>query len=148
MEKYTTSSSDSNNYETHKDICMKAPSFMRYTLFLTATLITFLILITSPQSFAQEALSQPRVRLIYFLPKDRPPRPERKIALQELILDTQEAFADQMEAHGFSRKTFILETDRHGKPVVHHVNGKFNHAYYTKDTSDKVVRTDARAAVE
>ena len=114
-------------------------TFMKYILFRVVTLITFLILITLPNSFAQDGLFQSRVRLIYFLPKDRPPRPERKIALRELILDTQEAFADQMEAHGFSRKTFILETNRHRKPVVHHVNGKFNHAYYTKDMSYKVL---------
>ena len=105
---------------------------MRYTLFRIVTLSIVLILITLSQSFAQEVLFQPRVRLIYFLPKDRPALPERKVALQKLILDTQKDFADLMEGHGFGRKTFTLETNRQGKPMVHYVNGKFSDAHYIK----------------
>ena len=112
---------------------------MKTKLYFIITLFAFFALAALPNSFAQVDLSQPRIRLIYFLPKDRPTRPERKVALQKLILDTQAAFAYQMEVHGFGRKTFTLEIDKEGKPVVHHVNGKFNDAHYTKDVSDKVL---------
>lgn len=39
--------------------------------------------------------------------------------------DIQQFYADQMEFHGFGRKTFKLETDTDGKVVVHHMNGRF-----------------------
>ena len=113
---------------------------MKTKLYFVITLLAFFALIILPKGFAQEPLLQPRVRLIYFLPKDRSDRPERKVALQELIVDTQEAFAYQMEGYGFGRKTFALETNKEGKPVVHHVNGKFNEAHYAKGVSAKVLR--------
>ena len=37
-----------------------------------------------------------------------------------------------MEHHGFGRKTFNIETDANGTPVVHRLNGKFNENYYNK----------------
>ena len=94
---------------------------------LTLVTLTFL-----PNSFAQGAAPENMVRLVYFLPSDRPARPERVTALRELIRDTQEYFADQMEHHGFGRKTFNIETDANGTPVVHRMNGKFNENYYNK----------------
>ncbi len=70
------------------------------------------------------------VRMIYFLPSDRQPQPDIDTKMDALIKDTQQFFANQMENHGFGRKTFRIETDATGKAVVHHVNGKFNDAYY------------------
>ena len=104
---------------------------MKTKLYFLIILCAFFLLIVLPKSFAQEVLP-PRVRLIYFLPKDRPVRPERKVALQKLILDTQKDFADLMERYGFGRKTFTLESDRQGTPRVHYVNGKFSDAHYIK----------------
>ena len=98
----------------------------------TPTLLIFLTLVFLPNAFAQGVLFQPRVSLIYFLPKDRPARPDRITALQKLIQDTQAFFADEMERHGYGRKTFTLETDRKGEPVVHQIHGKFNDAHYRR----------------
>ena len=81
------------------------------------------------------------VRLVYFLPNDRPNRPDRIPALRQLIKDTQQFFADQMQSHGFGRKTFAVETDKNGEPVVHHINGKFDENYYNKN--DRKVPEDA-----
>ena len=44
--------------------------------------------------------------------------------------DIKQFYADQMEAHGFGKKTFRIETDDAGNVVVHHVNGKSDDAYY------------------
>ena len=86
-----------------------------------------------------QTLRQPeRVRLFYFLPSDRPVRPDRVTAFLQLVKDTQQFYADEMERHGFSRKTFRVETDKDGEPVVHHIDGNFEDAYYHKKTSDKV----------
>ena len=79
------------------------------------------------------------VRLVYLLPNDRVVRPERVAALRQLIKDTQQYFADHMEQHGFGRKTFTVETDKDGEPVVHHIDGKFpEEHYYQRGTGHKV----------
>ena len=73
------------------------------------------------------------VRFVYFRPSDRPARLERVSALRQLIKDAQQFFADEMQSHGFGRKTFSVETDKDGEPVVHRINGKFDENYYNKN---------------
>ncbi len=68
---------------------------------------------------------QPMVRLIYFFPRDRQPQPDINAKIDELIKDTQKLYADEMERHGFGRKTFRFETDSHGNAIVYHVKGRF-----------------------
>ena len=70
------------------------------------------------------------VRLIYFRPRDRQPPPNINVKMDQLIKDVQQFYADQMEAHGFGRKTFQFETDAHGNAVVYHIVGRFEDADY------------------
>lgn len=109
---------------------------MRTKLYFVITLLAFFALTALPNSFAQGPLVQPSVRLVYFLPSNRPARPDRIEALRQLIKDAQEFYADEMERHGYGRKTFRVETDTNGEPVVHRVNGKFNENYYYTGLSD------------
>ena len=81
---------------------------------------------------------QKMVRIIYFLPNDRPARPERVAALRELIKEVRQFFADEMQRHGYGRKTFNAETNASGEPLIHHFDGKFEDAYYHKSTPSKV----------
>ena len=83
-----------------------------------------------------EALSQPSVRLVYFLPKDRSVRSNRAAALCQLITESQEFYADEMERHGFGGKTFRVETDVDGVPVIHFIQGQFEEDYYYQRLSD------------
>ena len=71
-----------------------------------------------------------KVQLIYFRPRDRQPPPNINVKMDQLIKDVQQFYADQMEAHGFGRKTFQFETDAHGNAVVYHIVGKFKDADY------------------
>ena len=73
------------------------------------------------------------VSLIYFRPSDRPVRPNVDAEIDGLIKEAQRFFADEMERHGFGRKTFQFEADANGNAVVHHVNGKFTKAYYIQN---------------
>ena len=73
------------------------------------------------------------VSLIYFRPSDRPVRPNVDAEIDALIKEVQRFFADEMERHGFGRKTFRFEADANGNAVVHHVNGKFTEAYYRQN---------------
>ena len=109
---------------------------MKTQLYSVIALLVFVTLIALPNSFAQGTLAQPSVRLVYFLPSDRPDRPDRIEALRQLMKDVQAFYADQMAVHGYGRKTFRVETDTDGKPVVHRVNGKFNENYYYTGLSD------------
>ena len=70
------------------------------------------------------------VRLIYFRPRDRQPPLNINAKMDQLIKDVQQFYADQMEAHGFGRKTFQFETDAHGNAVVYHIVGRFEDTDY------------------
>ena len=106
---------------------------MKTTLCCMIALFTIFGQIALPDSFAQvvENLPHHTVRVIYFLPKDRHPEPDIDAKLGSMIKDVQQFYADQMESHGFDRKTFRLEKDDAGNVVVHHVNGKFNALHYS-----------------
>ena len=111
---------------------------MTIKLYSVMWLLTIFSLLFSSNSFAQAVLSDPSVELIYFRPYDRPIRRDRVSALQQLIKDTQTFYADEMERHGFGRKTFTIQTDRKGNPLVNHVKGRLNDASYHKQTINKV----------
>ena len=89
-------------------------------------------------TFYQSAL-QDMVKIIYFIPSDRAAQPDMWTKLDRLIRDVQSFYADQMEAHGFTRKTFTFETDENAETVIHRVYGKFHDVYYHTDTTEKVI---------
>ena len=103
---------------------------MKTTLYFTLTLLTFTTLAFVPNSIAQDNSPEYVVRVIYFIPNDREPDPNIDEKLDTLIKKAQQYYADQMESHGFGRKTFRFESDNQGNVVVHHGIGEFNEAYY------------------
>ena len=98
---------------------------MKRTLIFTLVLSTFLLSLWIPGFTHAEQHERPIVRLIYFVPSDREAQPDIDAKLDTVIKDTQRFYADQMEAHGFERKTFLYETDASGKAVVHHIKSEF-----------------------
>ena len=112
---------------------------MKTVLCSILTIFTFMLLAFVPKGFAQQSTSSDRmVRVVYFLPNDRRPQPDINIKLDTLIKDVQQFYANEMERHGFGRKTFRIETDRNGKALVHHVRGRFNDTHYQKHTDRRV----------
>ena len=108
---------------------------MKICSILTSLMI--FTLIASFNSFAQAphlVEGDSKVRLIYFLPRNRPPTPNIDASMRTLIKDVQRFYAEQMDAHGFGRKTFGIETDPTGKPIVHHIVGKHTDGY----SADKI----------
>ena len=91
------------------------------------------------ESYLQTLQQREMVRLIYFLPINRWAQRDIDTKLDILIKDVQQFYAEEMQNHGFGRKTFTFETDATGNAVVHHVNGKFSNAYYNNETADKVI---------
>ena len=79
-------------------------------------------------------VGEPRtVRMIYFLPNNRPFQQAVVDRMKETMRQIQNFYADQMEAHGYGRKTFRFETDAQGDPVVHRVDGQHPNSYYLKN---------------
>ena len=77
-------------------------------------------------------VGEPRtVRLIYFLPNDRPYRADVVQNMKTRILEIQTFYAEQMAVHGHGNKTFQIETDAQGEPIVHHVDGQHPNSHYS-----------------
>ncbi len=108
----------------------KGNQFVKRTLCLILTLLTFVMLAFVPNTFAQDTSLEYVVRTIYFVPKDRESNPDMDRKLDALMKSAKQFYADLMEYHGFGEKTFRLETDATGNTKVHHVTGNFNDAYY------------------
>ena len=82
-------------------------------------------------------VGEPRtVRMIYFFPNDRPFQQTMVDSMKVAIRQIQTFFADQMEAHGYGRKTFRFETDGHGEPIVHRVDGQHPAIHYIENFYD------------
>ena len=102
-------------------------------IFSFSLLITAVLTILLP-SFAQENTPEEYiVKLVYFVSKDRVPQKDIDTQIIKLIEDVQKFYADQMENYGYGRKTFRLETDADGKPVVHRVIGKKEGKHYQQE---------------
>ena len=82
---------------------------------------------------------EPRtVRMIYFLPNDRPYRTHIVQQMKDGIRKIQTFYAGQMEAHGYGKITFGVETDSEGEPIVHRVDGRHSNRHYLDETDDAV----------
>lgn len=107
---------------------------MKTVLCSILTYLTCLTFALLQNSFAQATNPHYMVRLIYFVPSGRTPDPEINAKYDELIKDVQTFFADEMERHGYGRKTFEFEADNDGNAVVHRVNGNFPDSHYRMST--------------
>ena len=95
-------------------------------------LLTLILLLLPISVNAQQFI----VRTVYFQPTDAPdPTPTQIIAL---LVQTQEFYRAEMERHGYSDKTFKLETDGVGNIGFHHVKGKQKAEHYSRDTYNRV----------
>ena len=87
------------------------------------------------RSLANLDVGEPRtVRMIYFLPNDRPYRADVVQKMKDEILSIQAFFAEQTQAHGYDKMTFRFETNPQGEPTVHRVDGRHPDSYYLNPT--------------
>ena len=91
-------------------------------------------------SAANLNVGEPRtLRMIYFLPNDRPYRASVVQKMKDMIRTVQTFYAEQMEAHGYGKITFRVETDPQGEPMVHRVDGHYPDSHYLDTTVDDIV---------
>ena len=85
-------------------------------------------------------VGEPRtVRMIYFTPNDWPYRADVVQKMKDTIRTVQTFFAGQMEAYGYGSRTFRVETDSQGEPMVHHVDGQHPFSHYDNTLGHAVV---------
>lgn len=78
------------------------------------------------------------VKLIYFLPSDRAPQPDISQKLDQLINNVQTFFANEMERHGFGRKTVSVEKNGDSTSKIYLIEGRTTEDYYFINTHKKV----------
>ena len=85
-------------------------------------------------------VGEPRtVRMIYFLPNNRPFRTSVIDSMKTTIRQVQTFYAEQMQAHSLGNKTFRFETDAEGEPLVHRVDGEHPDSHYFDCTVNTVL---------
>ena len=103
------------------------------TLHILVLTLLFTTTVFLPFGVAQEAAPENILQLIYFYPRDRAPQPDIDTKIDTLIKEVQRFFAEEMEAHGYGRKTFAIQTDANGKAVVHHQIGRYDEIDYLNE---------------
>ena len=94
-------------------------------------------------------VGEPRtVRMIYFLPNDRPFRQEVVDSMKVKIRQVQTFYADKMEALGQGYRTFRFEVDAQGEPLIHRVEGQHPNSYYLEDTFTNLISTEIGQAYD
>ena len=73
----------------------------------------------TPQQLAHTTIPKDVIRVIYLLPKDKEPPANITAKLDKSIRKVQDFYAEEMERHGFGRKTFTFETDENGKAKIY-----------------------------
>ena len=84
----------------------------------------------APKLAAVEAEDPRTVRMVYFLPNDRPFRASVVDSMKTTIRQIQTFYAEEMERHGHGNLTFRFETDDRGEPLIHRVDGEHGDAHY------------------
>ena len=113
----------------------QAPN-QKYLVFVILSLL--LIFAIKGTVYSQDLdVGEPRtVRMIYFLPNDRPYQADVVQKMKDEMRSLQTFFAEQMQAHGHGKKTFQYETDATGEPKVHRVDGQHSESYYITNNNE------------
>ena len=99
---------------------------MKYFRLLLTFLILILISVSSLPSIAKFD-----VHVIYFKPTNAPGIDHEYH--DKIMKDIQKYYQLEMTRHGFTDKTFPLETDENGKLVIHTINAKHDSEHYDID---------------
>jgi len=73
----------------------------------------------TPQQLEGVTIPADVVRILYLHPEGKIPPPNITNKIDKTIRAVQDFYSDEMERHGFGRKTFTYETDENGKAKVY-----------------------------
>ena len=75
---------------------------------------------------------------IYFLPTNRLPQTDIPEEIDKILRDVQTYFADEMERHGYGRKSFDYAKNSDGSAKVYLIEGKTTDEYYNNTSFSRV----------
>lgn len=78
------------------------------------------------------------LHIVAWRSRDRGFAPEHRARLQRIMEDIRDFYADEMERHGFGRRTIRLPYDPDGTFIVHEVTGEGRHADYGKEDGQRI----------
>lgn len=90
--------------------------------------------------------SRPVLRVVYFVPSDRKPEPDRVEGLDRVMTEVQRFFRNGMGQNAYGAVTFELERDAAGRLRLYEVVGKEAMRAYGRNASDKV-RDEVKASL-
>ncbi len=76
---------------------------------------------------------------IYFLPTNRPPQADIPEKIDTILRELQTFFSDEIQRHGFGRKTLDFEKNSEGSAKVYLFEGKTTDEYYDEYTSSRAL---------
>jgi WD40 repeat protein len=89
----------------------------------------------SRQSMASNVIAP-----IYFLPTNRQPQADIPEKIDQMLKDVQSFFADEMERHGYGRKSFEFEKNSDGSAKVYLFEGETTDKYYKDSANSRVMK--------
>lgn len=107
----------------------------RYNIFIKVSLLIILLLIPNISSADLPFV----VKVVYFQPADAPDLSDKT---RKVVNDVKTLFADEMDRHGYKRKTFRTEKDLNGDLKVHVVKGRKNANAYNVDDMTGTLRAE------
>ena len=124
---------------------------MRISLFFTAGVFFFSNLLSAEESTATEARAvldayhsenpQPgdrKLHVIYWRPADRDYAADYESRMPRILEHIQKFYADEMERHGFGRRTIQYDRNAEGAIVIHLAKGDAPFADYKKPEGQRV----------
>lgn len=122
-------------------ICLHA---MPRILSISAVLFILTTIVSSLH--AEPPKSVPPIRIVYFVPSDREPIPDRQERLGRVMRHVREFYRTEMNRNGYGPMTFSLEWEEPGKLKLHTVHGKKKQAEYGRGDS-AIIREEVREAL-
>lgn len=87
------------------------------------------------------------IRIVYYYPADTLPPPGYRERLAKVMHDVQAFYARGMEANGWGRKTFTLEEDGAGLPIIHLAKGRLRLAEHKRGQTEPSLHEDVNRAL-
>ena len=98
-------------------------------------------------SVTKEPAGIPPVKIVYFIPSDMEPIPDREERLGRVMRCVQDFYRKGMEQHGYGPMTFALEWKDTNKLKLYEVRGKKKQEEYGREDS-RIVRREVRDVLE
>lgn len=126
---------------------MMRTSFSR-SMFRTVLFPVALVFLTGASSFlhAERPLPVPPIRIVYFVPSDMEPIPDRQERLGRVMRHVQDFFREEMKRNGYGPMTFSLEWEIPGKLKLYPVRGRRKQAEYGRHDTG-AIREEVREAL-